>query len=193
VRKILSEAHPSLESLSKPTSRLERLIYGWRNDPLFSSRKGKARDLEFRGSNSEFDDLVRKYGRDITKRAIRVQLLMLGFAQVRKGKLCLKNGAPKNKKTIAASADLRFVASQLANIDFELGRRAYSSRHIAVTASESKSVRAMRAIAISRLETVLNSLASMSTQRPALSMNRRTTSERLLISTTVAVEHEEGK
>jgi hypothetical protein len=190
VRRILAQTSPSLGKLAKPTSRLDRLLQGWCRDRRFSTR-GKPRDLEFRGPNSEFDELVRKYGRDITKRTLKVQLVMLGFAEIRNGKLSLRSRRPKSQQVLAASADLRFVASQLANIDFELGRRAYSSRHVSITADARKSVYALRTIAISRLETVLNSLESLSGDRRRISMHGRKNSHRLLVSTTVAVESEE--
>jgi hypothetical protein len=191
VRKILAETSPSLGKLAKPTSRLDGLLQGWCRDGRFSTKAGKPRDLEFRGPNSEFDELVREYGRDITKRTLKVQLVRLGFAQIRNGKLSLRSRKPKTQRGLAASADLRFVASQLANIDFELGRRAYSSRHISITADARKSVYALRTIAISRLETVLSSLESMSSDRRRISISGRANTHRLLVSTTVAVESEE--
>lgn len=193
VRKILAVKEPALANLTKPTSRLDNLLEGWCRDRRFSNRSGKPRDLEFQGPNSEFDQLVRLYGRDVTKRTLRIQLVKLGFAEIRNGKLALKSRNPITQQGLAASADLRFLVSQLANIDFELGRRAYSTRHISITADARKSARAFRTIAIARLETVLSSLESMSAGRRRTAQARNAKSHRLLVSTTVAVESEDQK
>jgi hypothetical protein len=169
-------------------SRIEALVHGWQTDPTFLKRNGKPEALDYRGARSKFDRLVRRYGRDVTQKALRVQLVKQGIAIDRNGQLILQRQTPLSTRTSRASADLRFIASQLANIDFELGRRAYSTRRISIRSNEKKSILAVRRVASARLETVLNSLESMSEQLQADSKGKRTTSHRLYVTTTVAIE-----
>jgi hypothetical protein len=179
---------PSAEH-STPSSRFEALIRGWKTDSRFSSRASTPRPLKFSGADSEFDSLVKKYGRDITKKTLREQLVKLGFDKERSGRLFLIRDTPAVERSTAAWADLKFVLSQLGNIDFELGRRAYSSKRISISTRDKKSVQAMRRMASTRLETVLNSLKSLSEEKHQRKAGWA--SHRLLVSTTVAVESEE--
>jgi hypothetical protein len=172
----------------EPTSKLEKLIEGWCSDPLFCSRKGFPRALQLRGPDSEFDALVRKYGRDITKKTLKVHLVMLGLAKDEGGRLRLLRERPTGDRYAAATADLRFVASQLASIDFELGHRQYLSKRITLAAQERKSAEAMRQIAMSRLGTVLDSLQSIAADSKNHKRKRQAKSHRLLVSTTIAIE-----
>jgi hypothetical protein len=192
VRTLLKLSRSGASTSAKPVSKLTKLIEGWCDDPRFSDRKGHPRPLRIRGSNSEFDVLVRKYGRDITKKTLRVHLAKLGLAREQNGKLMLLRQRPSRDRYAAASADLKFLASQLANIDFELGRRKYSSNRVVLTAQERKSVEAMRQIAVTRLGTVLNSLQSMSSALRKDRAKRVAKTHRLLVSTTIAVESEES-
>jgi hypothetical protein len=186
-----SEPAPSSRN-NEPISKLAKLIEGWRNDPSFSTGKGRARPLNLFGAKSEFDELVRKYGRDITKKTLRVHLETMGLAKEVDGKLCLVRERPAKQRYAAAAADLRFVASQLSSIDFELGRRRYLNKRIALSADERKSVEAMRQIAVTRLGTVMNSLQSMSADVGRKSPTKMS-KHRLLVSTSIAIESEDGK
>jgi hypothetical protein len=188
VRALLGAKNSRKGDNTEPTSRLAKLIDGWCNDPSFSTPRGLPRPLQHRGSKSEFDALVRKYGRDITKKTLRVHLAMLGLAREQDGQLLLIRATLPRNRYAAATSDLRFLASQLAHIDFELGRRKYFSKRVVLSAQERKSVEAMRQIAISRLGTVLHSLQSMSAE-PRKGRSRKSVSpHRLLVSTTIAVE-----
>jgi hypothetical protein len=193
VRALLGKSGELENRIPRPTSKLAKLVDGWLSDPRFASRKGIPRALSIRGPKSEFGALVRKYGRDITKKTLRVHLLMLGLVKERQGKLLLVRDKPSDDRYAAASADLKFVASQLSSIDFELGRRQYSSRRIELSAYERKSAEAMRQIAISRLSTVLSSLQSMSDDSRRYNQGRSVRTHKLLVSTTIAVERGNSK
>lgn len=169
-------------------TRIEALVHGWRTDPMFLNRAGKPTPLDYRGARSKFGRLVQKYGRDVTQTALRVQLIKQGIAVDKRGHLILQSQPPPNTPFLAASADLRFIASQLSNIDFELGRREYSTKRISIRANEKKSVLAMRRLANTRLETVLSSLESMSEHLQVKSKKKRTAFHRLYVTTTVAIE-----
>jgi hypothetical protein len=194
VRKFLGQTPRALTKAPPgPISRIESVISGWTSNAAFLSKSGKPRPLNFHGPESKFADLVRKYGRDVTPKTLRVQLVRLGYAAERGAMLHLLKQASAAGRVSAASADLRFIASQLANIDFELGRRAYLTRRVSVFARDTKSIRAMRRIAQTRLDTVLNSLASMSTAPEARKLRRRTAPHRLLVSSAIAIEWEDNK
>lgn len=193
VRALLGRDRESRNRTPEPISKLAKLVDGWSNDPRFSLRKGVPRALSIRGPKSEFEALARKYGRDITKKTLRLHLSMLGLAKERQGKLLLVREKPARDRYAAASADLKFVASQLSSIDFELGRRQYSSKRIVLSANERKSAEAMRQIAISRLGTVLSSLQSMSEDSSRNRRGRAVRTHKLLVSTTIAVEKGESK
>ena len=188
VRKALANSSRRNRLPTEANSRIGRLIAGWTQDQMFSSRGGVPRPLTVRGSTSEFDALVRKYGRDVTKKTLKVQMVALGFAKERDGKLVLIRETPPAHRSAAASADLRFIVSQLASVDFELGRREYSSRRVSILARERKSAEAMKRIALNRLDTVINSLESMSTGANSSKRKIRGQAHRLIVSTTVAVE-----
>jgi hypothetical protein len=189
-RKILARAGTE-RSQVRPTTRINQLIAGWKSDPDFAARGSKPRPLGHRGSHSEFDALVRRYGRDVTKKTLLDQLVSLGMANLKNGRVHLNHGTKLSKHAIAATADLRFVASQLKNIEFELGRRAYQTRSIFIEARDKKSVQTMKQIAFNRLETVLSSLTSLSAT-PRQRASKRSAQHRLLVSTTVAVESEDS-
>jgi hypothetical protein len=194
VRKCLANnAHIKAGKHPKPNSRIETVISGWRNDPEFSNKRRQPRDLSFSGATSEFETLVRKYGRDVTSKTIRVRLISLGLARVDAGKLHLISEPGKVSRSHAAIADLRYIASQLSNIDFELGRRAYLTRHISIAGDDRKSVLAMRRIATTRLDTVLSSLLSMSAEKTSNRSRHRKPTHRLIVSSTIALENEARK
>jgi len=178
---------------TKPRSRIESVISGWTSDPAYCTTTRKARPLTFRGSNSQFSILVRKYGRDVTAKTLRMQLVTQGLAVERHGVIHLTEDAPISKRSNAAFADLRYVASQLASIDFALGRRSYQTRRTSIVARDRKTIMAIQRIALTRFETVLNSLASMSTETARLGMQDRHSPHRLIVSSTIALETEGKK
>jgi hypothetical protein len=177
----------------KPRSRIESVISGWTSDPAYCTPTGKARPLTFRGSKSQFSILVQKYGRDVTAKTLRMQLVTQGLAVERSGAIYLTENAPISKRSNAAFADLRHVASHLANIDFELGRRSYQTRRTSIVARDRKTIMAIQRIALTRFETVLNSLASMSTEAARVEMQDRRSPHRLIVSSTIALETEGKK
>lgn len=74
----------------RPATRVERLVFGWQTDSQFLTSRGAPRALSFVGSQSEFGDLVRRYGRDVTKKTLLDQLTTAGIAQRNGSKLVLK-------------------------------------------------------------------------------------------------------
>ena len=145
------------------SSRLDLIISGWRTDPLFLDRSGRPKSLAIRGEKASFDHLCRKYGRDVTTRALKIELLRRGIVRVDNESLSLSHVDSRSRRElVAANSDLKFIVAQLSTFDFKLGRRIYTSRSSVVTARNAKDANVIRQLAIRRLETVLNSLAEIS-------------------------------
>ncbi len=175
----------------KSNSRVEDVVGGWSHDAKYCDKRGKPKALTYLGANNQFASLVRKYGRDVTARTLRIQLVGRGIAEEKAGLIQLREKTPASKDWSAASSDLRFLASQLASIDFDLGRRAYVTRRISIDASDKKTIRAIQRIAADRLTIALNALASMSGEA-RLRGGRRSARHRLLVSSTIAMETEDN-
>jgi hypothetical protein len=74
-RLLASDVLDTFRSAHAPT---ERVINGWRTDRLFADRSGRPRRLRITGSRTSFANLVRKYGGDVTQRAVLDELRRTG-------------------------------------------------------------------------------------------------------------------
>jgi hypothetical protein len=176
------------------TTRVDDLIFGWRADPQFLDSRGKPKPLDIRGTGATFDTLAKKYGRDVTPRSLRDELTRRGIVSIRKKKLVLLHEKDKfSEDVLAAQADLKFLASHLTAIDFQLGRRSYVLRQGAVAADDKRAVEMLKRIAVTRLDTVFRSLATMSVDAPSNRKRKQRRSRRLLVSAIVATEAEDKK
>jgi hypothetical protein len=147
-----------------------------------------------RGRRSAFEELARKYGRDVTAHSLRDDLVRRGLVAIRQSKLVLRQklGTPSGDAR-AAEADLNFLASHLASIDFQLGRRAYVLRQSAIAADDKRTTEMFKRIAVARLETVLSSLSEMSADTRSNRKQKPRQSRRLLVTAIVATEAEDKK
>ncbi|HET9865484.1 MAG TPA: DUF6502 family protein [Steroidobacteraceae bacterium] len=174
------------------STRIDRVIAGWTRDPKFLDRRGRPRALEIRGTGWTFDRLVKKYGRDVTARTLLVELTRRRIAVVRESRLALVAKAIKpSKEAAAALADLKFLEAHLGGIEFHLGRRSYILRNGSLAAGDPKSAEMLKKLAVSRLETVLNSLADISVDTSKAMHRKKRRARRLLISAIVATEAED--
>ena len=188
VRTILN----SRQVLESPqTPRVDNLVHGWRTDPQFLDTSGKPRHLEMRGGGSTFEGLAKKYGRDVTARSLREDLVRRGLVTIRHHKLVLllKHAAPTGDAR-AARADLKFLASHLASIDFQLGRRAYVLRQGTISAGDKRTIEMLKRVAVTRLDTVFSSLAEMSADSQGAGKKKQK-SRRLIVTAIVATEDED--
>ena len=193
VRKALEERNARARSTSSTrNTRIDRLIHGWRTDKRFNTPQGRPRPLSLGNGTASFNELVRIYGRDVTSRTLRDQLVRKGLARELCGKLHLDEAAYISQDSSGDSTDLRFIASQLKAIDFAIGHRAYVTKRLTLLAGNRKALMAMRQIASTRLETVLSSLESMSIQTSGKKSQRGLASHRLLINASIATESEES-
>jgi len=163
VRKILARPHRPRSS-QNPTrrSRVERILLAWRQDPEFATEQGRPMPLTFTGANSQFEKLVRKYGRDVTVRTLRDDLIKNKIAATRGTRLVLsKRGGAADASTPSALADLNFLHSQLTPFDFRQGRRAFLVRNLSLTTNDLKLLKLAQRKAIAKIETTLSSLDSL--------------------------------
>jgi hypothetical protein len=189
VRTALARTGPGRREASlNRRSRIDRIVDAWRSDPQFLDRHRRPKQLSMSGLRSGFHQLVKKYGRDVTPTALRNQLVLRGYAVERNGKLHLTGGSDRRKQQFS-TADLRFLTSQLSDFNFQTGRRAYTTRRVAITSSEPKSVRVMRRIALERINAVLNSISELRIQESARRKSRSgKDTVRLMVTATVATE-----
>lgn len=193
VRSILSRSE-SLSGVSfvRSSTRIEKVTTGWRTDPLFLGVRGRARPLLLRGSRGSFEHLAKKYGRDVTSKSLRDELVQRGLARVKDKKIHLaRTGGRRVSEAAFAESDLKSILSQLAGINFGSGRRAYAIRHATVASYDLKTVQMLKGIAIRRIDTVLNSMAEMSSELQPLSAKKARRARRLLITAMIATESEE--
>jgi hypothetical protein len=63
-------------------SRAAGVISGWLRDPVFIDNRGNVLDLPLEGSGVSFAELVKKYSRDVTSRAMLDELLRVGAVEL---------------------------------------------------------------------------------------------------------------
>jgi hypothetical protein len=176
------------------TTRVEHVVQGWRTDPQFLDTSGRPKQLEIRGSRASFERLAKKYGRDITARSLREDLIRRGLVTIRHQKLVLlQKGAAPSNDVRAAQTDLKFLSSHLAAIDFQLGRRAYVLRQSAISAEDKRTIEMLKQIAVTRFDTVFSSLGEMSVDSDGDSKRKKHKSRRLIVTAIVATEAEDKK
>jgi len=68
------------EEMQYKLNKASSVIIGWLNDREFTNSSGKAIDLRLKGEGKTFDTLVKRYGGDITARAVLDELIRTGSA-----------------------------------------------------------------------------------------------------------------
>ena len=163
VRKVLARErrqHPR-QNFSR-RSRIERILLAWRQDPEFANEQGRPKPLTFIGTNNQFEKLVRKYGRDVTVRTLRDDLIKNKIAITKGTRLVLiKRGRAIDASSDAALADLNFLQSQIAPFDFRQGRRAFLMRNLVLTTSDLKLLKLAQRKAVAKIDAALSSLDSL--------------------------------
>jgi hypothetical protein len=194
VRKILKT---QTEALSRPKSdrksRIERILAAWRSDPEFLDEHGRPVKLRFNGPGNQFERLVRKYGRDITVRVLRDNLVRDELVAIKKGRLVLSSpSSSSGTRTAAALSDLNFLFTQLSGFDFNSRRRSYVTRNLTLAAANTKVLNLLQRKSVSKLETALNSLESFRHVTALSKVDRSRRLHRLRIVTVVTAETDIG-
>jgi hypothetical protein len=190
VRNILASQHrPHSRKHSSRQSRVERILLAWREDPEFANEQGHPKPLTVTGSNSQFERLVRKFGRDVTARTIREDLIKNKIA-VRKGTrlVLIKRGRAIDSSSAAALADLNFLNSQLAPINFRRGKRAFIDRNLSLSTTDLRLLKLTQRKAIAKIETALSSLESLQRSLSATDSKRSKRIHRLRITAILSTE-----
>jgi len=161
---------------------------------MFLDARGKPRPLELHGAGKTFERLVRKYGRDVTTRTLRDELVRQKLVVLKGKKLTLvQTRHHVSRESIAAESDLNFLTSLLTSTNFQVGRRAYLLRRSAVLTDEMKGVEMIKRVAIQRLETVLSSLSEMSADSRKSKRRELRPAPQLMVTAIVATEAEDKK
>jgi hypothetical protein len=191
VRRLMKTRSPRLGITADlhPT-RIERVIAGWTTDPDFLDKRRGPMRLDTSGAQSGFAQLARRYGRDVTPKALLNELVRRQVVTVRGTEVALSLGvASRSRQVKAASSDLKFLESQVRGLDFDMGRRTYINRDVSVQASDLKVFRRAQRIATERIEVLLNSLLALGERpKPRDGSNRRAT-PLLRVSVTIAALH----
>jgi uncharacterized protein DUF6502 len=192
VRKILSMRDSKNTREPKPrATRIEHLLQGWRSDARFLDRRGKPRALSFKGASSDFGLLVKRYGKDVTARALLEQMLRLQMVSKREGKVYLESRRRHSTTQLpAALNDLRFLVARLEDFNWLEGRRTFSVARAAITVSEKKTAQLVRRIALERIETVLGSIGALNIEF-GTNKGRVQRKNRLLVTASIVADVEE--
>jgi hypothetical protein len=76
IKRLLKQG--AFESTKRGLTAVEKVVSGWRTDPEFASRSGQPKRLRISGSPGSFAHLVKKYGGDVTHRAVLDELRRIG-------------------------------------------------------------------------------------------------------------------
>ena len=83
---------------SRAPDRLRSLVRGWTTDEEYLDSTGRPLVLPMRGKRTSFESLVKKYGGDITPRALAKELQRQNFVTSTSHRVRLKNADPKDPK-----------------------------------------------------------------------------------------------
>jgi len=121
VRKILKGIE---ETPAEPRGRIAQLLDGWRRDPEYWDGVAGPTRLPIRGKSRSFASLVRKYGRDVTHKALLMELGKLKYARVEKGSVVL---TPKGLQHVESkglqqlTAGLAFALRRPSSVQASIG------------------------------------------------------------------------
>jgi len=194
VRKmLLSSARAPLVADTKGQSRVDRILSAWRHDPKYLNGSGQPKELTFVGANAQFERLVRKYGRDVTARTLRENLIKNNQVTTKGNRLALvDDNKPNNTWRSSALSDLNSLFSYLSLFDFEKGRRVSLVRKMMLSVSDDKTLRLIQRKAAGKIEVALNSLESLrSVQLAPVKGGRRPPRHRLLVTSILSAESQD--
>ena len=80
VKRVLDQP-PATETQQRKHNRAARIIHGWRSDSDFTDATGKPLELQFSGTEHDFNTLVKRYSGDIPARAVLDELVRTGIVE----------------------------------------------------------------------------------------------------------------
>lgn len=78
ISKMLDRPNPAENQNPKVGNRPSRIMQGWLRDKDFINESGAPKPLHFEGAEYSFSELVRRYGGDVTPRAVFDELVRVG-------------------------------------------------------------------------------------------------------------------
>jgi len=112
-----------------PGGRLGQVLDAWQKDQEYSDRDGGPADLPIRGPEQSFESLVKKYGRDVSYKALLVELQKLKYVRTGQGRVSLTSKGRKHFEP----RELHQIASGLA---FALRRNSPTQTDVSVFTAE---------------------------------------------------------
>jgi hypothetical protein len=76
-------------------ARISSVISGWKSDPEFANKEGNPLELSAAPGRVSFPELIRKYGRDVSPRAMLAEMRRMGHVRVRNGYVSLTKRSAK--------------------------------------------------------------------------------------------------
>jgi hypothetical protein len=86
------------EAPSPVATRINTVISGWRSDPDFTDVDGSPAELSMTRGRQSFPALIKKYGRDVSHRAMLSEMRRMGFVRQGAGVISLQNVVATSKQ-----------------------------------------------------------------------------------------------
>ena len=190
IRSILADRSASQNPRKfKRRSRVEEVIHGWTSDPNYCDSKGRPKSLTFDGAHSQFSRLVRDYGRDVTARTLREDLVSSRQAKLVRGRVVLDAAsAVRSVLNLAAISDLRYLSEHFRTIGLTHGRRSYVTRSVTIHATDAHALRVMLRKATQKIEYLMSSMRSLDHPVRHDHVNRHHRSHRIVVTATLSAE-----
>lgn len=82
ISRLLDKTEKDADALSAEGNRPAKIIQGWLRDEDYINESGAPKPLHFDGAENSFTELVRRYGGDVTPRAVLDELLRVNAASL---------------------------------------------------------------------------------------------------------------
>lgn len=121
VRKYLKKSDGERKS---PEGRLGQVLSAWQKDPEYWGGQSEPGELPIRGRVASFESLVKKYGRDVSYKALLIELQKLKYVRVSRSHVTLsakgrKHFEPRELQQIASG--LAFALKRLSSSQSDVG------------------------------------------------------------------------
>src|SRR5690349_12495652 len=107
VRKYLKKSD---DEVTAPVGRLGQVLDAWQKDPEYWGGESGPTGLPVRGRKASFESLVKKYGRDVSYKALLVELQKLKYVRISRNRVTLTGRGRKHFEP----RELQQIASGLA-------------------------------------------------------------------------------
>lgn len=174
VKRLLERKAP--DSNKRGLTAMERVVEGWRNDPEFAIQPGRSRQLSISGRRGSFAHLVKKYGGDVTHRAVLDELRRLRAVRDSNGYVWLRRSlyAGQRSNFTFLSPVLPLFIDVLRLASKKSANPASSIRTLSIPTETDLDLAIVRERCASSAQAMLDGLAHSLETRPALHRRSQT-------------------